>query len=304
MSKRFRSLFKQLLPKSIAVKGWAAYCRLRARAARRDFAQAGTTPAYLGVEELHRLQNSYPPMTWDYLYTPNSLRQRGQERADILHRQLRKEWYHLHTFLDLGAWDGMACAALQAMGKQTIGLDIRSEGFSDEARQKQVAFLEMDAARIGLAANSIDCVFSFNSFEHFPDPTAVFQEIMRVLRPGGYIYLDFGPLFWSAKGAHQFKTINIPYVQCLFTEETLTQYGQIQNIELMGFFWMNGWSIEQYRSLWQSHITRLEVVHYYETLNADYVELISQYPTCFKDKSDNFDDFLVAYIEALFRKSQ
>jgi ubiquinone/menaquinone biosynthesis C-methylase UbiE len=287
---------------TLKLKIWFVYCWLRAQYASHVFHKAAQTPIYLGLEELHHLQTSYPPMSTDYSYTPASLRRRGQERANHLRELLAEQWSQANFFLDLGSWDSMTCAALQSMGKTTIGLDIRSEGFTVETRQKQVSFLQMDAAQIGLADDSIDCVFSFNSFEHFADPTAVFQEIMRILRPGGHIYLDFGPLYWSAKGAHQFKTIHIPYVQCLFSQEMLTQYGQIHKIDLVEFFWMNEWSMNQYRSLWQKYAPQLETVIYNEIIDPTYVDLIYQYPSCFRSKSTQFDNFLIAYIKALFRK--
>lgn len=197
----------------------------------------------------------------------------------------------------------MTCAALQTMGKQTVGIDIRSAGFAaNKARRKGVSFIKMDAAQIGLADRSIDCVFSYNSFEHFIQPSSVLQEINRLLRPGGYIYLDFGPLYWSAKGAHQFATIHVPYVQCLFSQETLIEYSKIHNLDLIEFFWMNQWAIEQYRSLWQTYNPHFETIFYHEILDTTHVDLIYKYPACFRSKSDKFDNFLTAHIRLLFRK--
>lgn len=293
---------KFLSQPSIKQKIWFIYCWVKTQYASYIFHKSIEAPQYLEMEALHRLQSSYPPIKWDYLYTPAALRQRGENRAKQLRWLLADNWQQTNTFLDLGSWDGMACAALQSMGKKAIAADIRSEGFTSEARQEQVTFLKMDAAHIGLADDSLDCVFSFNSFEHFAEPTAVFQEIVRILRPSGHIYLDFGPLYWSAKGAHQFKTIHVPYVQCLFSQEMLTQYSQIHKIDLVEFFWMNEWSINQYRSLWQKYAPQLETVMYNEIADATYVDLIYRYPSCFRSKSAQFDNFLMAYIKALFRK--
>lgn len=302
MSKRIRDLAKRTLPKPLLIKGWTALCLYRARKARAIFERAGTEPKYLGWQALHKLQQSYPPVELDYHYDPESLRRRGRQRVENMLNLVRKEEGDLHLFLDLGTWDGMTCAALEAQGKSTVGIDIRPEGFTEEAAQRGVQFFQMDATCLGFEEDSFDFVFSFNSFEHFPDPEAVLREAIRVVRPGGYIYLDFGPLYWSAKGAHQFKTIHVPYNQCLFSKELLRRYGEAEELELTEFFWMNEWSIDQFRDLWQKYAEQLERVVYYETYNADHMELITRYPSCFRSKSDNFDDFLVAYIEVLFRK--
>ena len=36
--------------------------------------------------------------------------------------------------------------------------------------------------------------------------------------------------------------------------------------------------------------------------NADHVDLIARYPTCFKSRTQTFDDLIVSNIEAVFRK--
>lgn len=302
MNKKIRALAKQYIPKPLSIRAWNLYSQIKARQAKAAFTQASETPSYLQQTDLIQLQKAYPPVRLDYLYDKSTLVERGQKRAQEIYKLLAKDWSRLNRFLDLGAWDAMTCAALQTMGKQTVGIDIRTEGFTKQAAAQGVTFLQMDAAQLGLTADYFDCVFSFNCFEHFPNPEHVLREALRVTKPGGYIYLDFGPLYWSEKGAHQFNTIHVPYNQCLFSKKQLTTYAQTHNIELMGFFWMNEWNVEQYRQLWNSYSDQLETVIYYETLNADHVNLITHYPSCFKSKSKNFEDFLVAYIEVLFRK--
>ena len=302
MNKALRNLARKVVPKPLLIKGWEAYCRFRARRARRAFLEAPETPAYLGRDALERLQKDYPPAEWSYLDSKEALARRGRKRAEMMLALVADGQEEVRRFLDLGAWDGMCCAALEQMDKETVGIDIRAEGFSEEAVRSGADLLQMDAGALGFDDDSFDFVFSFNSFEHFPEPDRVLSEAVRVVRPGGYIYLDFGPLYWSAKGAHQFRTIHVPYNQCLFTKDLLSEYASEEGFELMGFFWMNEWSVNQYRRLWEAYAHRLETILYYETLDADHVDLISQYPSCFKSKVDDFDNFLVAYMEILFRK--
>ena len=49
---------------------------------------------------------------------------------------------------------------------------------------------------------SFDIVISWSVFEHVSDPVAVLKEIRRVLRPGGYMFLQIWPLFHSQRGSH------------------------------------------------------------------------------------------------------
>lgn len=301
-NRQLRQLAKQLIPKGPLVNAWAVYCRRKAQPARRVFEAAGTSPVWLGLAELDALQRAYPVEPMRYKYDPDSLAARGRERARMMMALVGREAEALTTCLDLGTWDGMTCHALQTMGKTAVGIDIRVEGIDARAIAGGAAFLGMDAARLGFAPGSFDFVYSFNSFEHFPDPEVVLQEAWRVLRPGGYLYLEFGPLWLSPRGAHQFQTISVPYVECLFTKETLSAYAAVHSIPLMGYFWMNEWPLARYRDLWDRYAGRLERVAYYEIYNADHVDLIARYPACFRSKTAHFDDLIVSNIEVLFRK--
>jgi SAM-dependent methyltransferase len=302
MAKPLRQLAKRTVPKPLLIGAWERYCRRRARSAAAAFAAAAKTPAWLGLTDLAELQAAYPLEPMTYKYDDASLAQRGRERAAEMLALVDGDTTHLRDFLDLGMWDGMACAALQQMGKRTVGIDIRVEGIAPAAATSGARFAAMDAGRLGFPGDSFDFIFSYNSFEHFPEPDVVLHEAIRVLRPGGYIYLNFGPLWLSARGAHQFQVISVPYCECLFTKDTLTDFAAAEGIELMGFFWMNEWPLTRYRDLWAAVSDRLDRVAYYETFNADHVDLITRYPSCFRDKTDQFDDLLVSNIEVLFRK--
>ncbi|HHT8842886.1 TPA: class I SAM-dependent methyltransferase, partial [Burkholderia cenocepacia] len=48
-----------------------------------------------------------------------------------------------------------------------------------------------DALRLPLADGSVDVVFSSNMWEHVPHPEAVADELLRVTRPGGLLFLSY-----------------------------------------------------------------------------------------------------------------
>lgn len=301
LNKRLRQIAKERIPAWIVYDGWKWYCRFRARRARRAFEQAGTTPEWAERAVLEQLQAQFPPEPITYHYDPASLHRRGQERAESLLQLLAHE-PELRLFLDLGAWDNMVCYALQQRGKHAIGTDLVADGIAGAARQAGVPFAQMDSGALGFADSSVDVVFSYNCFEHFPEPEAVVREALRVLRPGGYFYANFGPLYFSPKGAHQWKSINVPYCQCLFPKALLSDFAAAHQLELTGFHWMNEWSLGQFHRLWEAYSDRLVPVVYHETYNADHVSLIEQFPSLFKSKTEQFEDLIVAYIEGLWRK--
>jgi SAM-dependent methyltransferase len=71
---------------------------------------------------------------------------------------------------------------------QYIGLEyafeaLFADGFESATR------LCGDAHRLPLADSSMECVFSFNTLEHVPELDRAFEEIDRVLKPGGVLVL-------------------------------------------------------------------------------------------------------------------
>jgi len=160
----------------------------------------------------------------------------------------------------------------------------------------------MDAARLGFADGHFDCVFSLASFEHFRDPIAVMEEAIRVVRKGGFIYLHFGPLYLSAYGLHAYRSITIPYCQCLFDKETLVIFSRRKNIKPPDYESLNHWTLQDFRRLWSMYSQKVRRIRYFEYLNTDHIDLIKKYPSCFKSKTDHFDNLVVPEIEVLLKK--
>jgi SAM-dependent methyltransferase len=301
MNKCIREIAKKILPRRILLNGWAVFCRFRSRKTKQLFEKASETPAWLQRDTLEELHGSYPLEEMTYLYDAQSVEKRGRERAYELLNMV-PECEEMNRFLDLGCWDCMTCYELQRMKKTAIGIDIRAEGLTEKARRANTPFAQMDSKALGFADNSFDFVFSYCSFEHFPDPELALQEALRTVRVGGYIYLNFGPLYLAPKGAHQFHVLTVPYCQCLFPKELLLEFARDRDLELNNFHWMNEWKLEQYSQLWNKYGHRMETVTYHEIYNADHLDLIARYPSCFRSKTHHFEDLLVTTVEVLFRK--
>jgi len=83
-----------------------------------------------------------------------------------------------------------------------------------------IEFVAADAGRLPFQDNSFDAIFSYNTFEHIAQPLQALRESVRVLRPGGYIYLGFPP-YYSPWGAHMNRWLYLPWPQLLFSERTI-----------------------------------------------------------------------------------
>jgi len=77
-----------------------------------------------------------------------------------------------------------------------------------------------NAAATGFEDRSFDTVIMNDAMEHVADPEAVIVECMRLLRPGGRLYINFPP-YYHPYGAHLSDAIAIPWVHAIFPERTL-----------------------------------------------------------------------------------
>lgn len=304
MKWRIKELFKRVIPKPILINAWARYSLSKSRQARQIFEAASDEPRWLSWKELEQLQAEYPLEDQSYCYDSASSEKRARARASELMTLATQEGALMDRFLELGSSDGMVCSYLRETGKTAVGIDYRVDKVSERAIAAGTLVAGMDASQLGFGDNTFDFVFSYNSFEHFLEPDLVLREAARVVRPGGKIYLNFGPLWLTPKGAHQYKSITVPYCECLFPLTLIEEFAQENGIDLIDFEQMNKWTLTQYRELWSEVCDRLELAACYETYNADHVDLIMRYPSCFKSKTAVFDDLIVSNVDVLFVKRQ
>ena len=104
-------------------------------------------------------------------------------------------------------------------------------------------------------------------------------------------------------GAHAYSTITVPYCQFLFQKNILNDFAIQNGLNPIDFGHVNGWSIQSYRALWNKYSHALRRIRYHEQVDLSHLNLISKYPSCFKSKSDCFDNFIVKKISVLFQKT-
>ncbi|MEI8239120.1 MAG: class I SAM-dependent methyltransferase [Actinomycetota bacterium] len=104
------------------------------------------------------------------------------------------------TVLDLGSGPGHYTAALERAGATVFALDLDLDDIASVV-ERGLAGIRGDAARLPFADASIDAVFSSNLMEHVPNPSAVIDEIERVLKPGGWAWVSWTN-WYSPWGGH------------------------------------------------------------------------------------------------------
>lgn len=102
--------------------------------------------------------------------------------------------------LDLGSGPGHYTAALERAGATVVALDLDA-GDIQRVGARGLRAVRGDATRLPFDDTSFDAVFSSNLLEHVPDQEAVFDEIERVLRPGGWAWVSWTN-WYSPWGGH------------------------------------------------------------------------------------------------------
>lgn len=81
-------------------------------------------------------------------------------------------------------------------------------------------FVLGDAAATDFEEHSFDTIIMNDAMEHVDEPEKVLSECLRILKPGGRLYINFPP-YDHPYGAHLSDVIGIPWVHRFFTEKTL-----------------------------------------------------------------------------------
>jgi SAM-dependent methyltransferase len=92
--------------------------------------------------------------------------------------------------IDVGAGSGFFTRAIEAAGARCAGVDCDAGEMTAHGAPPRTAVLG-SALRLPLRTDSADLCFSSNVLEHVPDPWRMGEEMLRVTRPGGLVYLSF-----------------------------------------------------------------------------------------------------------------
>jgi len=99
------------------------------------------------------------------------------------------------TLLDLACGAGRHLEALGRRGVRALGLDLSPQLLRSARERGLRNLLRADMRRLPLADASLDGVLnmftSFGYFESDAENFGVLEEIVRVLRPGGFLFFDY-----------------------------------------------------------------------------------------------------------------
>ncbi len=157
--------------------------------------------------------------------------ERGRDTiAFYLEHYTTQEMFQDKVVLDVGCGAAGKTMYYASQGvKKIYGMDIvehykaDAEQLADQLGYRDVfEFVTGDAAHTDFEDNTFDTIIMNDAMEHVARPDLVLQEVRRVLKPGGRLYVNFPP-YYHPFGAHLSDLISIPWVHMFFRERTLVE---------------------------------------------------------------------------------
>lgn len=114
--------------------------------------------------------------------------------------------------LDLGCGVGNMTLALKSLGAKTalgIDIDLSDQGISyleEIAEEEHVDttgcyLVEGDVDKYNFG-HQFDIVTMYDVMEHITSPSHILRTVYRLLKPGGFLYIESSPLYYSPIGHH------------------------------------------------------------------------------------------------------
>ena len=95
------------------------------------------------------------------------------------------------SVLDVGGGPGYFADAFRAAGARYVGLDADAGELAGRAQGPAQGSVQGSALALPFQSASIDVCYSSNVLEHVPDPWLMGEEMIRVTRPGGTVFVAF-----------------------------------------------------------------------------------------------------------------
>ncbi len=118
----------------------------------------------------------------------------NESMIEHLHRYaIAMEYVNDKVVLDIACGEGYGSNLLSKNAREVTGIDMDSKTISHASKKysnNNLKFIRGNIEDIPVADNSFDVVISFETLEHTNEHKKIFQEIKRVLKPGGLLIIS------------------------------------------------------------------------------------------------------------------
>ena len=142
----------------------------------------------------------------------------------------KEQMFKNKTVVDVGcgaAGKSLYYASLGA--KKVFGLELL-EKYREEAEtlardtglSDKFEFVAGDSADMPFEDDFADTIIVNDAMEHVAEPEKTIREMLRILKPGGRIFINFPP-YYHPMGAHLTDAVYIPWVHMFFPDDVLIE---------------------------------------------------------------------------------
>jgi len=127
------------------------------------------------------------------------------------------------TVIDFGCGTGHEMIeAVQHGAGRAIGIDVRRKVLDLAVREARRAGVSDRCAFATHTDEKADVIFAIDGFEHYDDPEQILRIMRDLIRPGGRVFITFGPPWLHPLGGHLFSVF--PWAHLIFTEKALIRW--------------------------------------------------------------------------------
>lgn len=132
--------------------------------------------------------------------------------------------------VEIGAgYGGYLYHLLKSGVKHVYGIDVDDERLKDAAKlveanykEKNFSFSSRGAEMMShIEDNSVDLIVSDAVFEHILNRDRMFEEVNRILKPGGKLCFSTSPIWKTRNGGHLGRYIPIYWSHLIFSDKTI-----------------------------------------------------------------------------------
>jgi ubiquinone/menaquinone biosynthesis C-methylase UbiE len=195
----------------------------------------------------------------EFMLVNNPVRARIQEYYELkilfdMYREMPAP-RSLDTVLEIGCGNGGGAKLIKKYfaPKKVYAIDL-DERMVDIARRSNrdptIKFEVMDASKLRFSDNRFDAVFGFGVIHHVPNWRGSIDEIGRVLKKNGLLFLEELSIDSFERGIGRVwrKLLDHPY-ECMFSKEEFIEYLENAGFEIMDFRESNPMKLIRFFSL-------------------------------------------------------
>lgn len=209
-------------------------------------------------------------------YDEQALKSRSVKRMQEIFSALNID--SVRSYCDVGCGYGENLwSALQYGCSKAVGIDIRDRRASFAVADERIQYYCVDITQEKVN-DQFELVTSFCAFEHFENPILMLEEMKKLVKEGGYLFIEFSPIWNSADGHHMYRNIQFPYYHLIFTEEVIEDYKKIYGYK--DYNWYNKWSGQDYMTMFLQ-VYDMQLVRFSPMYNLRDYYFVERYPQLF-----------------------